>query len=132
MTKKFINMCELYKIFGKEWDCDWSEDAMVEMFEYESLGKGDLSITGFNVTGKKPNGYAVGKKWLNVNVSMWREEMLKSKHRRDYLTQELFNDPKYKNHHEWLIDVLGLREAVNKLEQEIKNIIKETPELCQK
>jgi hypothetical protein len=75
MTYKFKKMCEVYKIFAKEWDCDFSEKAMQEMFEFESHGKGDIDISGFNVTNKKTNGFAVGKKWLNVNVAMWFEEI---------------------------------------------------------
>lgn len=75
MTHKFIKMCEVYKIFAKDWDCDFSDEAMQEMFIFESKGTGNIDISGFNATCKKPNGYAVGKKWLNVTVSMWFEEM---------------------------------------------------------
>ncbi len=75
MTRRFLKMCEVYKIFASSWDCDFSKEAMQEMFEFESFGKGNIEINGFNTTGKKPNGYAVGKKWLNVNVSMWMEEI---------------------------------------------------------
>jgi len=56
-------MCKIYKIFAEPWDCDFSQQAMEEMFLFESKGIGDINITGFNATGKKPNGYAVGKKW---------------------------------------------------------------------
>jgi hypothetical protein len=44
---------------------------MVALYEYESKGVGDLSIDVFN---KTVNGYMVGKKWLNVTVSMWKED----------------------------------------------------------
>lgn len=73
MTNKFIKMCEIYKIFAKDWDCDFSDEAKKEMYIFESTGKGDIDITGFNAIDKKPNGYAVGKKWLNVTVSSWME-----------------------------------------------------------
>ncbi len=74
VTDRFKKMCEVYKIFAKDWDCDLSDEAMQEMFEYESLGVGNISIAGFNVTNKLPNGFAVGKKWLNVQVSYWLED----------------------------------------------------------
>lgn len=123
MTQRFIRMCDLYKIFAKDWDCDFSIQAMQEMFEFESFGKGNINISGFNTIGKRSNGYAVGKKWLNVQVSAWREEINASLTRRKYLLHELWADEKYKDHHEWLIDVLRLRSIVNQLESDIQKLV---------
>lgn len=72
MTNKYRKMCEIYKIFAKDWDCDFSEQAMQDMYNYETFGKGNINEGIFN--GNKTNGYAVGKKWLNVTVDMWFQE----------------------------------------------------------
>lgn len=68
-------MCEVYKIFASDWECDFSNQAMQDMFLFESKGVGNIDITGFNTTGKKSNGYAVGKKWLNVSVAAWIKDI---------------------------------------------------------
>lgn len=77
MPRRFKRMCEVYKIFASDWHCDFSESAMLEMYEFETFGKGDIDLTGFNTIGKKANGYAVGKKWLNVSVTGWLDNIEK-------------------------------------------------------
>ena len=126
LTDKFRNMCELYKIFAQPFDCDFSEKAMQEMFEYESFGIGNIDISGFNTIGIKPNGYAVGKKWLNVTVSMWKEDYQRGGICREFLMEELFTDPLFKDHHEWLIDILGLRYVVNEFKKELNELLTKT------
>lgn len=96
-------MCEIYKIFSKGWDCDLSKDAMKEMFLFESRGIGIIDISGFNTIGKKPNGYAVGKKWLNVTVAMWFDDM--KKHGWYPTLQRLYNDDTFP--HWWLDQVFN-------------------------
>lgn len=61
-------MCEIYKIFSHEWKhiCDYSHNSMVELYLYESRGEGHPD---------KLNGYYVGKRWLNVYVDMWRQDI---------------------------------------------------------
>ncbi len=92
-SKKFIKMCDIYKKFAKDWNCDFSKEAMEEMYLYESKGIGSIDISGFNITNKIPNGYAVGKKWLNVTVSMWledfRKKCLKGRFFREVTIEEL-------------------------------------------
>lgn len=86
-------MCELYKHFSKDWEgyLDYSEDMMKELFFSESYG--DVSCS-------PKNGYYVGKKQLNLTVSMWREDIIKG-----YLFKcELYNDHNYP--HKWLDKVL--------------------------
>lgn len=62
-------MAELYKLFGKGWDnLDFSDEAMIEMFNSESFG------TPVNI---RTNGFYVGKQWLSVNVAMWKEDQEK-------------------------------------------------------
>jgi len=85
-------MSELYKHFSNDWkDClDFSEDSLREMYNGETHGD-PVSQT---------NGFYHGKKWLNVTVKMWKEDIQKGL----LLKQELYNDPKYP--HWWLDSVL--------------------------
>ena len=43
------------------------------MYLYETRGEGDLSIGLFGK--EKENGYAVGKKWMNVHIEMWKKDI---------------------------------------------------------
>lgn len=74
VSKNFQEMCEIYRIFADDY-CDFSDNAKQEMYDFETFGKGSISIDGFNTIGKKSNGFAVGKKWLNVTVAMWMDEL---------------------------------------------------------
>lgn len=58
-------MCEVYRIFSKEWSHthDFSDNAMVELFNHESYGT-KLS---------EKNGFALGKKWMNVTVPLGKK-----------------------------------------------------------
>jgi hypothetical protein len=86
-------MSELYRMFASEWQhvLDFSDDALVELYNYESYG-GSIS---------QKNGFHHGKKWLNLAVSMWKEDIalgLLFKH-------ELYDDPKFP--HWWLDSIFG-------------------------
>lgn len=65
-TKNWWKMGELYRFFAKQWDVDFSNEAAADMFRYESYG-GDPPPAS--------NGYALGKKWMDVTVAMWREDI---------------------------------------------------------
>lgn len=85
-------MAELYKHFAREMSSklDFSEDAELSLFNHESYGT-QLSPN---------NGFAVGKKYLNLQVTMWREDL-----RRGWIFKyELYEDPVYP--HWWLDSVL--------------------------
>jgi hypothetical protein len=81
-------MTEVYRIFSKDWEHmhDFSDDSLVELYNNESYG---MPID-------PKNGFALGKKWLNVNVAMWKEDIDLGLFR----IQELYEDPKYP--HWWL------------------------------
>lgn len=81
-------MAELYKMFANDWKhvLDFSDEAMIELFNAESYG---TSVSN-------NNGYAHGKKWLNLNVSMWKEDIELGLLR----VHELYEDPKFP--HWWL------------------------------
>ena len=67
-------MAEMYKRFAiDEPGMDFSEEAAQAMFDYESEGHGDLSLSIFSNT---RNGYAIGKHWMDVTISMWKEDLV--------------------------------------------------------
>jgi len=64
-------MVPLYRYFARSWNhcLDFSEDALYEMYWHESRGEGHPAAN---------NGYHVGKRYLNVAVAQWREDMFKT------------------------------------------------------
>lgn len=78
-------MSELYKHFSKDWEhcLDYSEDSMLELYYSESYGD-ECSLS---------NGYYIGKKYLNLTVAMWKEDI-----KLGYLFKsELYEDNNYPN-----------------------------------
>ncbi len=61
-------MCEVYKLFSKDWEgvLNYDEESLVELFVHESHG---------GTQPRDDNGYYVGKRWLNVFVAMWKEDI---------------------------------------------------------
>jgi hypothetical protein len=57
-------MAELYRRFSEDF-LDFSESMLLEQFHNETYG--DIVST--------TNGYSVGKKWLNVTVEMWKQDI---------------------------------------------------------
>jgi hypothetical protein len=80
MNKSYRNRAELYKRFvnPKSESFDFSEESLKELFDYESRGVGNCDVydryTEFLLTGKKQNGYAIGKRFLDITISMWKED----------------------------------------------------------
>lgn len=68
-------------------DYDFSEEAMLEQFLSESHGT-DVSDT---------NGFALGKKWSDVTVKMWKAAIAEQ----TLCKIELYNDP---NLPDWWLD----------------------------
>ena len=89
---------------------DSSNEALYEMYCFETYGEGDLK-SGLFSSDSKPNAFANGKHWMDVTIQMWREgieEGLLSK-------EELYEDkyPKW-----WLDKVLnGVELDLNKFLQ---------------
>lgn len=69
---------------------DFSDEAMIEMYNSESYG------TAVN---KSTNGFYIGKQWLNVQISMWKEDRLQG----HLILSELYEDPKFP--HWWLDNI---------------------------
>jgi hypothetical protein len=85
-------MSQLYRVFANDWVhvLDFSDEALLSLYNHESYG---TSLT-------PKNGFAVGKQYLNVHVTMWKEDIragILFKH-------ELYEDPNFP--HEWLNSIL--------------------------
>lgn len=102
---KFKKMAELYKWFGKDWTgLDWSDQALINAYNGESYG----SPTKEELL-KSRNGYYIGKQWMGVTVSMWKEDLEKG-----YLgRRELYEDPNLP--HWWLDLVLKIENKLIKV-----------------
>jgi len=89
IPKQYYQTSELYKkeaikfyedyAYARNFSCgepilpcpyDFSGQALLAMYEYETFGKGNLEIDCFQ---KTVNGYAIGQKWLNVEIGRKRE-----------------------------------------------------------
>lgn len=93
LSNKYKRMAEIYKVFGTGWT-DYhlfSDDKLIELFNHESYGTPVSSN----------NGFALGKSWLNVNVSMWLEDASKG----HLCRAELYNDEKFP--HWWLDSIFN-------------------------
>lgn len=92
VSNKFKRMSELYRYFAVSMSSklDFSDVALLSLYNHESYG-----------TSLSPNnGFAVGKQYLNLQVTMWREDL-----RRGWLAKhELHEDPIFP--HWWLDSVL--------------------------
>jgi hypothetical protein len=87
-------MSEIYRKFGGESpNLDYSEVSAREMYLFETRGEGDLTSGLFGKN--KENGYAVGKKWMNVHIEMWK---------RDILSGLLFRFELEEHYPKWFLD----------------------------
>ena len=91
VSKRFRDLCKIFEIFSKEFDgLLYDDQQIIDLYNKESYGS-EIDLR---------NGYFIGKKWMNVNVAMWKEDLelgLLFKH-------ELYSDEKYP--HWWLDSVL--------------------------
>lgn len=72
------------------------------MYEWESCGKGNLRYSGIFLDNERPNGYNLGKKWAEITVNMWKEDI-----KRGLLFEyELYIDVRYP---EWWLDEIFSR-----------------------
>ena len=55
----------------RTWQLDFSEEAAIAMFRYETYGEGDLSQPIFSEG--RVNGYAFGKHLLNLQLDLYRQ-----------------------------------------------------------
>jgi len=80
----------MYKYFSRDWKhcLDYSEQSMLELYLSESYG---------DVICNPNNGYHVGKKWCNVTIKMWKDDLKSG----ILFRQELYNDPELPD---WFLD----------------------------
>lgn len=108
VSPRFEKMSKLYVHFSKDFKdfLDYSEKNKLDLFLSESYG---------DVQCNQNNGYMWGKKWLNVNVTMWKEDIEKG-----LLTKyELFCDPSLPN--EWLHQIFNhSKEYKEQIEKGVK------------
>lgn len=98
-------MCLLYKHFANNESLDFSKDAKKELYKAETFGKGNPHYR---------NGYAIGKKWLNVQVEMWFEDIAAGM----LYIEELYNDPNYPK---WWLDKILKKTKQGHCEVFVKN-----------
>lgn len=70
ISRKYRKKAETYKYFSRYWGDLLSYDnaALEECFLWESQG---IMYKSQN------NGYVIGKKWMDVNIAMWKEDILR-------------------------------------------------------
>lgn len=64
-------MIPIYERFARDWeDClDFSEKSLLDLYNLESRGIGSVEPN---------NGYAHGKKWMDVQITMWKEDLFRT------------------------------------------------------
>lgn len=93
-SPKFLRMAEIYRMFASEWAnvLDFSDECLLELYNFESYGDKQCKLN---------NGFMHGKKMLNLNVEMWREDIEAG----NLFKYELYEDPKFPRW--WLDSVLA-------------------------
>jgi len=102
ITRRWLKKAEIYKIFTNPWKhrCTFTEKDAEELFIYESTGMGNISIDTFN---DSSNGFAVGKKWADVQVNMWLEDFSKNRLFARMCLQEMYWNKEFP---EWWLDTI--------------------------
>ena len=89
ISQKYRETVKLYEFFAhnNKHLVDFSEAMMLELFVYESTGKGSIS---------SDNGFAYGKQQMDITVAMWMEDIPKGL----LHPSELYEDGNFP--HRWL------------------------------
>ena len=67
ISKRYQKKLSVYRKFAQEYsELKFDGKAALECFEWETYGK---KIS-------ESDGFAVGKKWLDVTLSMWKEDLI--------------------------------------------------------
>ena len=95
ISNKWLEMAEIYKRFAiKEYPhADFGDVAALMMYEHETYGK-PIERT------EKLNGFLLGKKWMDVTIAGWKEEIAS----RGLLVKELIDD----GYPEWFLERIGV------------------------
>ena len=76
MNKRYLELSNLYKELSD--GCNTLEEARLAFYEYESTGKEDTrfcSTPNIYQIEKEYNGFAVGKRNLDITVAMWLDRL---------------------------------------------------------
>jgi hypothetical protein len=85
-------MCTVYEVFASDWKHThrFDDEAAVELYNNESFGSYLSEL----------NGFALGKKWMDVHLAMWSQDIREG----NLFKFELYEDGKFP--HWWLDNVL--------------------------
>ena len=101
---KWRRMQEVYRHFSRGWTgLDYSDNAALEMYVLETYGPSEFRRMFGKYAPGENNGYAVGKKWMDVTVAMWNEDIEKGL----LFPFELYEDKDFAGWHWWL-DKIGM------------------------
>ncbi len=92
ISKKWRRIAEIYKSFAKDFPmADFGEEAAMDMYQHEN---------GIPLPSRvKSNGFQIGKRWMNVTVAMWKEDIAKGLLRVEELENEF---------PEWFLKNIGI------------------------
>ena len=100
--KRWARMAEIYKRFAVDFPhADFGHEAALAMFRHETHGEPLPQVRGIG------NGFALGKKLMDISIAGWREEIIQMGLR----VEELIDD----GYPEWFLErvgVLSLRPTV--------------------
>ena len=97
ITAKWRRMAEMYRRFAGDYkQADFSEQAARAMFLHESIGAPMPDAS---------NGYALGKKWMDVTIAAWKEDIPQM----GLLVSELQEDDGYPD---WFLERVGVLHLV--------------------
>lgn len=86
-SKKYERICPVYEYFASSFDVDLSDEAKVRFYNYETFGTPIVKY--YEPYNGMFNGYAVGKHWMDVNMAMYKEDLLA----RNLTKFEIYSDP---------------------------------------
>ena len=75
IPKKWLKMAEIYEMFIPEHlECTTTDNDKQAMYRFETFGEGNLEANLFQL--EPPfNGYLIGKRFMDITVAMWREDI---------------------------------------------------------
>lgn len=76
ISKKYKKISDAYLYFAKDFidSSDTSDKAMIDMYSFETFGHPKIKYSELQSNGTY-NAYAIGKHWMDVTLSMWKEDL---------------------------------------------------------
>lgn len=105
VTKNFKRMAKLYKIFAPSYSgITFTKEDMLQAYILETYG---IKSTDPGLFKPETNGYILGKKYMNLAVSEWKDAI----HKGMLLRVELYEDPVFYEYHWWLDSIFNENDA---------------------